>query len=75
VLTQLPASEATAERLFPVFVALFNDRRLRATIDLVEAEMMIIRMWQIYHPDQLRDALDCCMRPSRAVSKDARLRL
>ena len=62
VLTQLPASEAAAERLFSVFVALFNDRRLRANRDIVEAEM-IIRMWQIYYPNELRLPLDRCTRP------------
>jgi hypothetical protein len=59
VLTQLPASEAAAERLFSIFVALFDDRRLRANIDLVEAEM-IIRMWPIYRPSELRLPLDRC---------------
>jgi hypothetical protein len=62
VLTQLPASEAAAERLFSVFVALFNDRRLRANRDIVEAEM-IIRMWQIYYPNELCLPLDRCTRP------------
>jgi hypothetical protein len=47
LLTQLPASEA-AERLFSVFVCLFNERRLRSDVDLVEAE---IRMWMVYHPE------------------------
>ena len=50
MLTQLPASEAAAERLFSIFVCLCNDRRLAAEIDLIEAEM-IIRMWMVYHPD------------------------
>jgi hypothetical protein len=62
VLTQLPASEAAAERLFSVFVALFNDRRLRANRDIVEAEILI-RMWQIYDPNELRLPLDRCTRP------------
>jgi hypothetical protein len=50
LLTQLPASEAAAERLFSIFVCLFNERRLWSDVDLVEAEM-IIRMWMVYHPE------------------------
>jgi hypothetical protein len=50
VLTLLPASEAAAERLFSLFLCLFQERRLRSDVDLVEAEM-IIRMWLVYHPE------------------------
>jgi hypothetical protein len=51
VMTQLPASEA-AERLFSIFEWLFDSRRLSANLDLIEAEM-IIKMWQVYHPDEI----------------------
>jgi hypothetical protein len=52
VLTQLPASEAATERLFSIFVRLFNERRLRSEVDLVEAEM-IIRIWMVNHPERI----------------------
>ena len=52
VITQLPASEAAAERLFSIFQCLFDSRRLSSGIDLIEADM-IIRMWQVYHPREL----------------------
>ena len=61
VLTQLPATEAAAERLFSIFVWLFNERRLRSDIDLVEAEM-IIRMWQVYQPERQRLPIERCTR-------------
>jgi hypothetical protein len=50
ILTQLPASEAAAERLFSVFEYLFNKQRMSAGTDLIHAEMMI-RMLQLYHPE------------------------
>jgi hypothetical protein len=33
-LTELPAPQAGAERLFPLFVSWFNDRRLRRSLTL-----------------------------------------
>jgi hypothetical protein len=51
ILTQFPASEAAAERLISVFEYLFNKQRMGSGTDLIDAEMMI-RMWQIYHPQE-----------------------
>jgi hypothetical protein len=45
ILTQLPASEAAAERLFSVFEYLFNKQKISAGTDLIRAEMF--RMLQL----------------------------
>jgi hypothetical protein len=49
VITELPASEAVVERFFSVLTSIFDLRRRRSELDLIQAEMMI-RMWQIHHP-------------------------
>jgi hypothetical protein len=49
VITELPASEAVVERLFSVLTSIFDLRRRRSELDLIQAEMTI-RMWQIHHP-------------------------
>jgi hypothetical protein len=51
IVAQTPASEAAAERLISVFECLFTKQRMGSEIDLIDAEMMI-RMWQIYRPDE-----------------------
>jgi hypothetical protein len=48
VITELPASEAVVERLFSVLTSIFDLRRRRSELDLIQAET--IRMWQIHHP-------------------------
>ena len=50
-LTQLPASEAVAERFFSVFTSQWGDERASALPDLLEAEM-ILRWWLSQHPGQ-----------------------
>jgi hypothetical protein len=50
ILTQMPASEAAAERLFSVFDCVFKKNRMAAHLDLLNATLTIRpRMWQIYH--------------------------
>ena len=49
VITEFPVSEAVVERFFSVLTSIFDLRRRRSELDLIQAEMMI-RMWQIHHP-------------------------
>jgi hypothetical protein len=51
LITELPASEAIAERFFSVLTAVFDTRRKCSGIDLMQGSMMI-RMWQTYHREQ-----------------------
>jgi hypothetical protein len=56
ILTQVPASEAAAERLISVFEYLFGKQRMAAQLDLIQAQMLI-RMLQIYHPEDIEAAI------------------
>jgi hypothetical protein len=57
VLTQVPATEAAAERLISVFECLFRKNRMAAQIELIRSEMLI-RMWQIYRPDEIERLIE-----------------
>jgi hypothetical protein len=50
----MPASEAAAERLFSTFAFLWDDHRMRALDDLVQAEL-IIKHAMLHHFDMVID--------------------
>jgi hypothetical protein len=50
LITELPASEAIAERFFSVLTAVFAARREGSAMDLIQGSM--IRMWEIYHREE-----------------------
>jgi hypothetical protein len=53
IVTQMPASEAGAERLFSLLQYAFKKNRGNALRDILDATLAI-RMWQIYHaPDEV----------------------
>jgi hypothetical protein len=48
IITQMPASEAAAERLFSILQCAFNKDRVSALLDILDATLAI-RMWQVHH--------------------------
>jgi hypothetical protein len=72
LLTQMPASEAAAERLFSVFDCVFKKNRMSSHIELLDATLMI-REWQIYHRDEI-DADGAALSVQRAHLTFDRLR-
>jgi hypothetical protein len=67
IITQMPASEAAAERLFSVLQYAFKRNRASALLDILDATLAI-RMWQIYHaPDEVGDKAPSVLRAQRDV--------
>ena len=62
-LTEMPASEAAAERAISIFEFIFDKSRMSSGIDLIQAELMI-RFWRINHPG-VNPLLDCAIREAR----------
>ena len=51
VLTEMPASEAAAERAISNFEFIFDRTRMASALDLIQAELMI-RFWRLNHLGQ-----------------------
>jgi hypothetical protein len=51
VLTEMPASEAAAERAISTFEYIFDKSRMSSGVDLIQAELMI-RFWRTNHPGE-----------------------